>query len=513
MRIQRLLFLIIFFQLNSCLVVNAQDNSWIEGKIIDGASRKPIPFATIKLKNRAMGVISNSDGDFQIPSRFKLLQDTLIVSCIGYNTRVVNMSSLISNDLNIIRLTESVNRLSEVEVRGKRLGRLTAFKIVELAIHNIEKNFPYHPFCYEAYYRDYQVLDSAYTNLNEAIVKVQDSGFQTFDQRKTKIRLYEYKKNSGFERDPTTEIAYDNKDDKFVPNATLKSFGGNELTILRVHDPIRNNDAMSFSFIDNFKDDFLNNHFFSMGDQAYLDKVPLYCVNFVSKSSVTGNQHIAKGKIYIEHNNFAIHKLEYVTYETLGNNILYDLQLEYSRTTDRMYLNYISFNNFFKIRDPKDFKIIDKVYDRGTNVLTISVNNLPDPISALKVRNYRLLIDGVKLYVAEVRILPTNKKEILLVLKENRRFKRWEDRSKMSPRLSVIVKGVKDTNGKELDKPTYIPINQFRELFTQEINTEGCNSNNDTFMDKFKPLFQNIVSSNSERDHPNWMNTPLRKKQ
>jgi CarboxypepD_reg-like domain len=108
MKLKLLFPLLISLQLNSCLPVRAQSDAWIEGKIIDAGSRKPIPFATIKLKNRAMGVISNADGDFQLPLRYKLLEDTLLISCIGYNTRIVIMNSLLSDDLNIIMLTEAV---------------------------------------------------------------------------------------------------------------------------------------------------------------------------------------------------------------------------------------------------------------------------------------------------------------------------------------------------------------------------------------------------------------------
>jgi hypothetical protein len=316
--------------------------------------------------------------------------------------------------------------LPEVKVLGKRIGRLTGYKIVAAAIQKIDNNFPQQLFCYDAYYRDYQMIDNAYTNLNEAIVKVVDSGFQTVDQQETKIVLYEYKKNTDFARDTATEIAYDNTESKFVPNARLKPFGGNELTILRVHDPIRNSNALSFSFIYNFRNDFLKNHSFSIGNQIYLDNVRLYCVNFVSRSATTGTQHFAKGKIYVEHNNFAIHKIEYATYDKLENTLLYDIQLEYSRVADRMYLNYISFNNLFKIRDPRDFKVVDVVFDRAANTLSINVNNFPDPISAREADNYRFSVDDKKLKIEEVEIFPDNKKKIILLLGDNPHFNRWE---------------------------------------------------------------------------------------
>jgi len=270
---------------------------------------------------------------------------------------------------------------------------------------------------------------------------------------------------------------------------------------------------LSFSFIYNLRNDFLKNHYFTFEDPVYLDNVPLYCVNFVSRSTVVGTKHVARGKIYVEYKNFAIHKIEYATYEIPDDKLLYDIQVEYSRTNDKMFLNYISFNNFFKLRDPRDFKAIDIGYARGANVVVIEVNNFPDSISALDVNNYRFSLDGLKQEIHAVKISPTDKKQIILYLKPNKYFNRWESDSKLLPRFRMHFKGIKDINGRELDRPTYIPINQFRELFAQKINPEGCYSPDNLYVDKEKPLFKNPISSDKEGEYGNWMNTPLKRKQ
>jgi hypothetical protein len=83
--------------------------------------------------------------------------------------------------------------------------------------------------------------------------------------------------------------------------------------------------------------------------------------------------------------------------------------------------------------------------------------------------------------------------------------------SKLSPRLQITYKRVTDTNGKELDVPTYIAISQFRELFVQKISRDGCYFQDDIFIDKDKPLFQNFIPTDREVNYTNWMNTPLKK--
>ena len=59
-------------------------------------------------------------------------------------------------------------------------------------------------------YREYQLKDSQYVNLNEAIIEVLDDGFDTDDFKNSRIKLFEYRMNHYFPRDKTKEIFYDN---------------------------------------------------------------------------------------------------------------------------------------------------------------------------------------------------------------------------------------------------------------------------------------------------------------
>ena len=187
-----------------------------------------------------------------------------------------------------------------------------------------------------------------YINLNEAIVEVFDEGFSSNDQLTTALDLLDYKKNEEFKRDSTTDIAYDNAHgNKFIPGAILSPFGGNELSILRMHDAIRNSQTFSYSYINELDTDFIKNHRFKFAETVYLNKIPLYNITFHSKPEITGSKHFAKGHLYIERGNFAIHTLEYTTYENENSKtkMLYNIRVEYSRLNSLMHLNFISFNN------------------------------------------------------------------------------------------------------------------------------------------------------------------------
>ena len=148
------------------------------------------------------------------------------------------------------------------------------------AIENLLQNCPTQPFSYIGYYRDYQNDKDQYVNLNEALVKVYDRGFGTNDFDSTKIRLYQYRQNGDFPKDSLMAMTYDAAGSKFIPGVSVYPFGGNELSQLRIHDAIRNHNASSYSFVNEFDSDFLKNHSFKLLDTVALDNVSLYHISF-----------------------------------------------------------------------------------------------------------------------------------------------------------------------------------------------------------------------------------------
>jgi len=464
-----------------------------------------------------LGVISNADGDFKLPGRFRAAGDVIEISCIGYLTQSVPMNQLSEGKMTLIRMKQSEEQLAEVVVKAKKMKALTAYRIVQMAISEIPDNYPEHPYSYVAYYRDYQSKEQQYINLNEALVHVYDSGFQTNDQLATHIRLLEYKKNTEFARDTTTEVPYDNQPasfdkgkNKYIPNAVLSSFGGNELSILRVHDAIRNYRQPSYSFVNQFNTDFITNHFFKLQGSVYLNATPLYCIEFESKVAAAGPLHFAKGKIYIQKNDFAIHKLEYACYNKTmkETQLMYDIQVEYARSEGRMYLNYISFNNFFKVRNERDYRVIDMVYDQRTNCFIIDVNNNPDRVSSIIKRNYHFSFDDTAL---ELKWIEVNGKRIYVYLSEKEHARLLAGRNELGARLKMKIENLRDMDNRELDKVTLTSVHQFRELFVQKMNEKEAAPGQALFLQKDKPLSRQAMEPVAAELSSYWMNSPLKK--
>jgi hypothetical protein len=496
-----------------------QAQKMITGKVVSSKSKSPVPFASVRVNTEdgVFGAISNTNGDFQIPLKYRDIANSIKISCIGYSTRVVPFSELDTATLNIIQLQESARELAEVVIKGKkgRARKLTAKQIVRSAIQNIEQNCPIEASSYVGYYRDYQLHASQYINLNEAIIEVFDEGFDTNDHAETRISLHEYVKNQTFERDTITEVPYDNSTrGKFVPGAQLFPFGGNELSILRIHDAIRNHDSFSFSFVDVLDSNFVSNHSFKLLPTAYLNETPLYHISFSSRSIFSAMGFSAKGDIYIEKGNFSIHKLEYKNFRKGEKDfeLLYSIQIEYARQQSLMHLNYISFNDLFLLKNPMDFETVDIALDRFLNAFNIVFTHQPDEKSVLNVDNYDFTYDGEQLEIDHINVAPSIRpNEVRIYLQPNNIPPR-SSADEVAEKLGATVSGIIDLNGREVNKPTYLQVNQFRELFVQERSFDRHISLDSVeFIDKEKPLAQFSKDPSIEIDVADfWMNTPLK---
>lgn len=514
---KNVMLLLLFFGQLSLLC--GQDVAF-RGKIVDSQTNAPVPFASIKIKTKMLGVVSNGNGDFQIPGEYSEKADSLIVSCIGYTTKIVAFRDLQDSVQNFIKIAPSISALEEVVVTPKKTRNLSAARVLNFAIANLKVNYPQEPYSYIAYYRDYQVQDSAYLNLNEAIVEVYDRGFPSNDLTETLIELYEFKHNTDFPIDSTTTKPYDNGPakygrgkNKYIPNAVLSPLGGSELSILRLHDAIRNNDRFSFSFVDVFIDDFENNHFLQMEEEVNLDTIPLYAISFRSKFDAGGPRNYAEGKLFIEKSNFAIHKIEYSTYNKTmkGDQLMYSVHTEYSRVGPHMYLNYISFNNGFNTHNDTGFKVIEMTYSADKKAFILDLNSIPEATSVNDTSNYTLMLDGKKLGIHHV--LLTGERQVTLSLDGPSADFVAKNADDMSSKLSMGTKNIRDEKNRELDKESNTAVFQFRELFVQKIFPSKVAPLKGEYMNKTVPLSKDLISKNLSEKDEYWMNSPLQGKQ
>ena len=476
----------------------SQSADFINGKVINSQTSGPVPFATLKLMIHNLGVYANADGDFKILLDKRFETDSLIITCIGFERKVISFNSLVKSQINTILLKPSTYALSEVKVTQSR-RKLKPEQIVKKAVENISKNYSFKPFSYIAYYRDYQKKDETYINLNEAIIQTYDTGFY-YNDFFNRYALLDYKENTDFIRKNITPY-YDRKN-KSIPIATLPDQGGNEMLILFAHDALRNYKSRSFSFVDIFSKDFISNHNFSEITAVINDNILLYKIKFNALYKLTEDTLQFGGDIYIQPKNYAIHKIDYTGYympKGREKKEMFNVKIEYgydNRIDNVLHLKYISFNNLFNFYDTAAHFRISKIsmYPSDNLSVIVDFNNKIDFASASKQATYKLIFGRNQ---AKIKDISVGDRRVIIKLNEGQDLK---------GNPVIDIKDIKDTDGNLLNEGSNVEYYQYRELFVQEYNKPIMLK--DTCYLENKPLKENPVSGYAgEKKY--WMNTPI----
>lgn len=99
--------------------LNVFSQTTISGKIINKETNTQIEFVNVGIPGKEIGTVSNEQGYYQLQISNENLNDTLFVSCIGYNSVKIKLNDLIKSADKNIYLTEKIIDLQEVLVRPK----------------------------------------------------------------------------------------------------------------------------------------------------------------------------------------------------------------------------------------------------------------------------------------------------------------------------------------------------------------------------------------------------------
>jgi len=498
---------------------HAQKASQKRFQILDQESEQPVIYATVILQQAKIGVISDDNGNFRIPGIYKIRQDTLKISSIGYETLFVPLEEQKENDINIILLSPKVESLDEVSLLfQKNKKKMSAGRIVKEAIKRIPDNYPVRPFSYIGYYRDYQqVADSsylahmnienehAYINLNEGVIQVFDAGFGTnrlTDQLNQTV-LYEFQSNKDFPVDTLLTIPYDNRKEKYLDGVIISPLGGNELNLLNLTNALRNYNRMSFSFAHVFNRDFLGNHIYRLDSILFLDDVPIYKIDFSSSYTRVKSSYYAKGNIFISKQDFGIYNLDYKLFDG-SHKLLYRVNISYKPIRDRYFLNYITFNNYFEVNIGAGFKVNEVIYDYNSSSFQVLFNEAVDPYSMRSwQKQFRFLTNNTPLQILDLSLIKPD------VIKVSIHSSRQINEAIMQDGIRYEINKLKDIRGRLINEQKLLRANQFREIFVQKVFPESYIDSAFEFVNKELPLKASKQNSLEHRE-TYWINTPLK---
>lgn len=462
----------------------AQNNLAVSGKITDKQTGEPVAFATVSILRQSIGIVTNEYGEFMFYIPKKYASDTISFSSMGYERLLMPVKDFTNKLVSYqISLIPKLYSLDEFEVLAKKKKRLRTKEIIRRAIKNIVTNYPNEPFVLHGYFRDYLKDKGEYINLLEAAIKIEDMGFPIKDFENTKLQILQTRFSPEYEYDQTRNVNFDNEN-KYIPDAYITPFGGNELSTLRVHDPIRNSDRFSFSFIDIFEKKFIQNHNFHLDSVTMYNDQYVYCINFSKKKfyntaytyqsgygrpefQVVNEDYRVVGTIYISTDDFAIHKITYTNYYEHDKiqDYLYNFIVEYKKYQEKMYLNYLSFSNYFEMIDYDDssnFKMDTAEFHPRQELIVINFNHNINPTS-LKWATYSIKINNKKIKIEGMRIEDRNK----LIFKVSSKGLSPRDYSSESAKITITK--LADVSGNIIDEIKTISMYQYREFFVNKI--------------------------------------------
>lgn len=364
----------------------------LKGKVSDFLTFQPIESASVYIKNTTIGSITNADGKFLLQVPEKNINDTLVISSIGYKSfeTVINLYDGSSD----IYLEEDVASLDEVVIVADTRPK-TGNDIVLRAIERLPENLPELPYLQKGFLRHRERNKNEYKWLIEAAITKYDSSYASGAKNNLKINVDEIRKSYDL-RDIdslyvyTSYLRYKAHDVKLKSKTLIRDTikTANLVKAIKWNDEringldnffegklnlIRNSDGKQALFGKNVLED----HQFTLDTILVDDGRKIYKIRISKGKEFVGlntpgiyNEGFEpKGWIYIYWDNFAIKKIEYEliagseaqkkrSKSLFGTQLGHKLIISYMEYQDKMYPKYIYYET------PKLVNIGDRSSDR-----------------------------------------------------------------------------------------------------------------------------------------------------
>ncbi len=325
--------------------LNAQENfSEYNGKVIDGSSNKTLEAVSLNVNETNISTITNSEGEFTLKVLNKYLDSKVVISLLGYNTRVLPLSEL-SRTGNKIKLYQAVTQLSAVSISAYKNAESLVKKVFNEKNKNVQNESVY----MTAFYRETIKRRSRNVSLTEAVVNILKQPY-TSDQRDA-IQLGKARKSTDYRR---------------LDTVSVKLQGGPFSTVYL--------DIMKYpEYI--FTDETITSYDFSFDEPSTINNRNVYVVNFSPKNNGLNINY--NGKLYIDVQSLALVSANYsldVSDKKKSKNLLvkkkprdvvvYPLEanykVDYKAKGGKWYYSYSNLSLTFKVNKKRE--IFNKVY-------------------------------------------------------------------------------------------------------------------------------------------------------
>lgn len=288
--------------------------------VVLSPDNRPIPYCSVGIWNTNKGTVCNENGEFILNTD---LNETLVISIIGFEQKMLPVKSLTSKENLKIYLTPKQYQLKDVSILA-----ITPLEIIQNAVSNIKNNYPTTPSSLSGFYRETIVDNGEYTRLVEAAIDIYDPGYIT-------------KKNK---QNETTKLIAVRTSYNLSP--VFKGLRYNGLSELFNRNLVKyNGDFLNKENFPNYK--------YVIDSVTVLNNEPVYVISFSPNENL--KMVLSEGSIFIRRKDFAILQINYgvkknAKYwsdqsfnDTLKWNTNYiEVVLKLEEKNHLLYLNYVS---------------------------------------------------------------------------------------------------------------------------------------------------------------------------
>ncbi len=189
-------FLLLFFEL--CFSVASAQTITLSGRVTNKDTGETLEFASISIKGKPIGMISNTQGEFDFHLSAEFKNETLVVSMLGFRNFEAPIKSFNSTDFLSVQLETSTTLLPEVVVKDS----LSGGDLLRIALDRIDENSPQNPFLLNGFYRDVKKVGGTYISLLEAAVQIYDEDYREPRNKhklRERVKLVELRQSLGYE--------------------------------------------------------------------------------------------------------------------------------------------------------------------------------------------------------------------------------------------------------------------------------------------------------------------------
>ncbi len=251
---------------------------YITGLVTDGETLEPLPFATVGLMNKGRGTVTNFNGEFGLMITADCIDDTLIVSYLGYYGRKIPVRFMLGNNYTIALMSEFIS-IPEIIIKNQ-----VPQEIIFRAVSAIPENYGNTPARLIAFYREGVMKRKELQSYSEAILQIYKSPYTSI-MLNDQIKVFKSRKIENINRTDTLAIR-------------LKAGLSTSLEL----DGVRNR----FDFI-NRQD--MDDYTYMMTDIVTYDEESAFVIEFEQKEYV--DLPLFRGILYVNTFDYAILRAEF----------------------------------------------------------------------------------------------------------------------------------------------------------------------------------------------------------